>query len=163
MGVTHEKSTQFGNRDSNPPVANEVQDVGGKLRLYRFDYTQSADAGDATSTQSLCKIKAGKGYIIPILSRFTWALFGASRTLDIGHGGWTEPDGDVVNAAADVLTDGVDVSSAGVAFMGAGTNGNKDAIAYNSVGEIDIKSVVAGGTIPAGTTIKGWIAVVEQA
>lgn len=163
MAVETIKSTQYGNRDANPPVANEPQDVGGKIRFYRFDFNQGSAAGDATSKQLLCRVKAGKGYIIPILSRCKWSAFGASRTLDIGHAGWTKPDGTVQNAAADVIDDGRDVSSAGVSYLGAGTNGVTDVIAYNAIDEITIQSVVAGGTIPASATLNGWIAVVEQA
>ncbi len=163
MAIVDVKSTQYGNRDSSPPVANDVQDVGGKIRFYRFDVNQGAVAGDAASKQFLCRIPAGKGYIIPILSRCKWSAFGASRVLDIGHAGWTKPDGTAQVAAADVIDDGRDVSAAGVGYLSAGTNGVTDVIAFNAADEIVIQSVVAGGTIPASATLNGWIAVVEQA
>jgi hypothetical protein len=162
MAVVDVKSTQYKNREQNPPVANDPQDIGGKLRFYRFDFDQGSVAGDATSKQYLCRIPAGKGYIIPALSRLKRSAFGAARTLDMGHEGWTEPDGDAVAAAGDVLIDGLDVSAAGAAAMGTGTNGETDAIAYNAVDEIVISSTVAGGTIPASATLKGFIAVISQ-
>lgn len=162
MAIVDVKSTQYGNRDANPPVPNNPEDVGGKLRLYRFDFNQGSVAGDAASRQSLCRIAPGRGYIVPILSRSKWSAFGASRLLDIGVGTYTKPDGTVVAATADTIDDGRDVNAAGVAFLGAGTNGVTDAISYNAQNEIVISSTVAGGTIPASATLNGWIAAIES-
>lgn len=163
MAIVDVKSTQYGNRDLNPPLANSPEDVGAKFRFYRFNFNQGAVPGDAASKQFLARISAGKGYVIPVLSRNKWSDFGAARTLSIGLGAYTKPDGSVQAAVTNNIDDAQAATPAGSNFLGRGAGANTDAISFNSIGEIDVVSVVAGGTIPASATLDGWICVIEQA
>lgn len=160
MPITNQKSTQVANRDKNPPVQNKPYDIGGKVRIVKFDFTQSG-VGDIGSTADLCKIPAGTGLIIKTLSRLKWSAFGVSRTLSIGHTGFTKSNGTTVAAAPDVIETSRDVSAAGQSFLGVGANAApSEFIEYDSQDEITIRAIVAGGTIPDGATLTGWIAYV---
>ena len=165
MAVTTEKSDQVTNQDALPVVKLNTNELGGRIRIARFSFTQGAAAGDATSTQDLIKLPPGKTVtILKSMSRIVCSAFGASRLLDIGHTGFTNNDGTAVAAAADVLMDGQDVSAAALIKMGLGTNAftADDAFTYDARQAITIQAVVAGGTIPAGATINGYIAYVED-
>lgn len=160
MSTTAQKSTQLTNPDTLPEVKNYVYDVGGKIRIRYFDFTQSG-AGDANSTVDLVAIEAGRVRILPALSRIKYSAFGASRTLDIGHTGYTKHDGTAVSAAADKIVDGLDVSSAGNAALGSGTNAVPE-FAFETKDGTTIQAKVAGGTIPDAATLSGWIAYVTD-
>lgn len=165
MAVTTEKSTQVTNMEALPPVRLNTNELGGRIRIARFTFTQGAAAGDATSTMDLTKLPVGKTVtVLKSASRIVVSAFGASRTLDIGHTGYTNLDGTVVAAAADVLMDGQDVSAAALIKMGLGTNAftADDSFTFNARTAPVIQAVVAGGTIPVGATINGWIAYVED-
>ncbi len=166
MAVTTEKSLQLTNRDgsaSAPPVPNKVYEVGGTWRWSKYDFTQGALAGDANSTMDLVKIPAGTSMIVKTLSRLKRSAFGAARTLNIGHTGYTKTDGTVVAAAADVIEDGLDVSAAGQSFLGVGTNAaTLETFEIDAKGELLIQAIVLGGTIPAAATLNGWICFVHN-
>lgn len=161
MAVTTEKSTQVTNMEASPPVHLKPSDLRGRVRVARFQFTQGAAAGDATSTADLVKIQGGSQglTILKSMSRVVCSAFGASRVLDIGHTGYTNQDGTAVAADADILLDGADVSAIANLPLGVGTNalGTDDAFDVDSVGEVTIQAVVAGGTIPAGATLNGEI------
>ena len=165
MAVTTEKSDQVTNLEALPPVRLNTDELAGRLRIARFSFTQGAAAGDATSTIDLVKMPVGKTVtILKNLSRIVCSAFGAARTLDIGHQGFTNLDGTVVAAAVDVLLDAGDVSAIAELLLGVGTN----ALTVNNVFTINsqtaalIQAVVAGGTIPAGATLAGYIVYVED-
>lgn len=154
MAVTAENSTEITNESATPPVKNDSCDMRGRLRVMRFTFTQGAAAGDATSTQALIKIPPGKVNVHLDLSRIAFSAFGAARVLDIGHTGFTNPDGTAVAAAAAALANDIDVSSAGNAKM-TGVVGGEEIFQINSKDGTTIQAVVAGGTIPAAATLKG--------
>lgn len=156
MAETQESSTQIKNETSTPPVKNDSCDDRGRLRVKRFDFTQGAAAGDAASTQAIIKIPPGKVNIHLALSRIAFSAFGASRVLDIGHTGFTQPDGTVVAAAAASLANDIDVSGAGNANV-TGVVGGDEIFQVNSRNGTTIQCVVAGGTIPAGATLDGCL------
>ncbi|MDP2619906.1 MAG: hypothetical protein Q8P46_06970 [Hyphomicrobiales bacterium] len=160
MTVTTQVSDQIANTQAVPEVKNKVSDLTGKVRFARFDFTQ-VGAGDAASTVDLVKMPHGRIRIVPILSRLVAAAFGAARTLDVGHTGYTKVDGEAVNASVDFVLDGLDVSGATSAYMGTGTNGVEE-IEIESKSGFTLQAKVAGGTIPAGTTLSGWIAYVKD-
>lgn len=167
MAVTNEKSTQVTNQDATPQVKNAKFEEGGMVKYLFFSFTQGVAAGDAGSTATLCRIPGGQGKVLPKLSHIAWAAFGAARTLDVGIAAHTKRDGTTQSAQSDVIDDGRDVSSAGNGLMGAGTNGAQS-VAYDiggttgQVARADVVATVAGGTIPAGTTLTGWIAYVPN-
>ncbi len=78
--------------------------------------------------------------------------------MDIGHTGWTKMDGTEQAAVADVLADGVDVSSATSAALGVGTNADDSVVlVYDSKDPIVIQALIAGDTLDAGETFEGYI------
>lgn len=159
MAVTAEKSTQVTNMEAAPPVRLSTRDHHGRVRVAAFEFTQGAAAGDATSTQDLVKLPAGKIRVLKTESLFVCSAFGAARTLDIGTTAFTKSDGTTQAASADTILDGADVSAAASVRCGAGTNGlgTSPFIDYDSRDGVVVQAVVAGGTIPAAATVKGFI------
>lgn len=170
MGVTNEYSTEY--KKYTDPATNGYFAANGllvPLIIQPFNFTQGAAAGDATSTMTLFKIPPGRFRFLPQLSWIQWALFGSSRTLDIGHGAYVGEDGVTVNASLARFDDDIDVSSAGKAFMGsdlaiADAAGVEFISRRASLGATDaltgvnIVATVAGGTIPIGTVLRGALA-----
>lgn len=153
-----EYSTQVAKHDlpatyfpGNPPRQPEDE---GHVHYLRFDFTQGAAAGDATSTQGLCYLPAGRWRILGAF--IDTSAFGASRTLDIGWDAFTQHDGTAVVADPNGLVAAKDVSAALVAW---GLNVATAHVVLESRADVLIYSTVAGGTIPAGATIKGVLLV----
>lgn len=147
MTVTTQSSSQITNTDAVPRVLNASYDAGGRVRCTAFNFTQSG-AGDATSTATLCDLPAGKIRILEIVSKTS--AFGASRVCDIGHTGWTKQDGTAQAAVANAYADDIDVSSA------ATTRTHVNTVIDGKTGTRLI-AAVAGGTIPDGATINGYV------
>jgi hypothetical protein len=127
-------------------------DQQGMLEYRRFEHTQGATAGDATSTQGLIKLGPGRiRFICAFIDNSAW---GSSRTLDIGWLANVEPDGTVITADPNGLVAAKDVSAALVAW---GFNVATAHVVLNARDPLQIVSTVAGGTIPAGATLKGTL------
>jgi hypothetical protein len=155
MAVTTEKSTQVTNSDAEPHVENPVHQYGGRLRIYQFNFTQGVAAGDANSIAKLLDLP-GPCTVLLDLSYVHVSAFGAARTLDIGWDAYTDVDGTARVAAEDGLASALDVSAAATINIGADraiTTGLK-----RFEGKARIAAKVEGGTIPAGATIDGWLA-----
>ena len=152
MAVTTESS----------PQAKAILGTGPKLAAYKdmasylgqnFNFVQGAAAGDIASTARLFKIPAGIYRMHRALSTIWFSAFGAARTLNIGWEAYVDKDGTTVAASAAGLNSAIDVSAAGTAFLGTAIAvGYKD---FESRGGVWIVAVVAGGTIPAATTLDG--------
>lgn len=155
MAVTTETSTQIAAR-TTPGTILMPADIGAKLRFKYFTFTQGPAAGDANSTADLCYLPAGKVRIFAGLSRVSHSAFGASRVLDVGHAGYTEPDGDAVAADEDALHSAADISAAG-GFAPMDETGNDQSFVYHSTGEVLIRAKCEGGTIPIAATLEGFI------
>jgi len=158
MGVTTEKSTQETNRTATPPVKNPSYNEHGRVRTAYFAFNQGAAAGDATSTQDLVTLPPGIVRLIKTDSKFVCSAFGSSRTLDIGYAAHTNADGTAVPLSANAILDDADVSAAAKLECGAGTGalGTDPTILFDSREGVKLYATVAGGTIPAGATIKGY-------
>lgn len=156
MAVTTEKSTQLANAAASPKVLNFASDVGGKVRIDYFDYTQAV-AGDIGSTVELVTLPRGRVRILSKLSNIYWSAFGSSRTLSIGTRAYKTIDGVDVAEAAAALDSAVDVSAAAAAVIGSALTLAKS-IVWTSQGGIGIFATVAGGTIPLNATLTGWVA-----
>lgn len=160
--MSEENSTEYGNYVASPPRRNRPDQQHGRVRIASFTHTQAAQ-GAAGSTVNLCVLPPGRGRI---LKKMSWAMvsaLGASRTMDIGHTGWTKMDGTEQAASADVLADGVDVSSATSAALGVGTNADDSVVlVYDSKDPIVIQALIAGDTLDAGETFEGYIAYVTD-
>lgn len=155
MAIENEQSTQVANATSTPPVMNDTYEDGGRLRAKRFNHTQSV-AGDAGSTVDMVKIPPGKWMVHLDMSRIAFSAFGASRVLDVGHTGYTKPDGTAVAAAAAAFVNDLDVSSAGNAKL-TGVVGGDETFVINSKNGTTIQAQVAGGTIPLNATLDGVV------
>ena len=134
------------------------------LEAMPFTFTQSG-AGNAGSTATLITLQKGRYRIFPRSSYVNWTAFGASRVLDIGLSAYTAEDGSTVSISAARFDDDVDVSAAGGAFMGS------DLSAADSIGVdvlvggtsntdgASIVATVAGGTIPDGAILRGYLVI----
>lgn len=151
MAVTTEKSTQVTNSLLRGYIINRSPDDHGKVLFFRFDFTQSAAIGDIGSTIDLFYLPAGRWR--PIAGFLDNPLFGAARTLDIGHTGGRDPNGVAFVADPDYFSDNYDVAAA---HYGANVFNVPTATGVlDSMERVLVQALLAGGTIPAGTTLKG--------
>ena len=144
-------STQWAARIAGAAPASPIRqpDDGGKLRYFSFDWTQ-VTLGDIASTAGLIKLPPGRWK--PVGAFINTSAFGASRTLDIGWGAYTQHDGTAVVADPDGLVAAKDVSAALVAW---GFNVATYRTVIDSRTEVEIYCTIAGGTFPAAATLKG--------
>lgn len=156
MAVTTQNATQYGNTQADPRVMNPTHEAHGRLRVARFNFTQSG-AGDAGSIVRLVKLPKGKVRAILPLSRVAFSALGASRTLDLGWQAHQADDGSgEVAADPNGLDDGVDAASAG-AVIPEGTVGGDETKLFESLDGVLLTAQINDGTIPDGTTLDGTI------
>lgn len=150
MAVTNQKSAQLAAGYITRPTENH-----GKLRFAYFKHTQSG-AGDATSTVDLCVLPSGAVRVLPGLSRISTSAFGVACTLDVGTRAYVTSVTDSTTNAEDTAAfrSALDVSSA-VAGAALNTTIKYDLFSYAGV---TVAAKVAGGAIPDGATIEGYIA-----
>lgn len=128
-----------------------------KVRFQFFNLAATAADGDAGSTIDLPVLPPGAVRLVPGLSRINFSAFGAGRTLSVGHRSYQDRDQasqPMVDENASAFAAGIDVSAAGAG------------VAISQVTKYDMYSkygvqpflTVAGGTIPEGTTISGYLA-----
>lgn len=153
MATTAQNSTQY---DLQTTVGSELDlPYHGRVKALSFVYTQDG-AGDATSTQTLIKLPAGKIMVLTKLSQIEVSAFGASRTLDVGFTAYNELDNTAVSADPDYFASDVDVSSATSFALNESATPTMAQYMESRDG-IVVQAAVSGGTIPDGTTIKGFI------
>lgn len=155
MAVTNQVSDQLGKTTVPPVEIDNPADSHAKLRFAYFQFTQ-VGAGDAGSTAALVKLPSGRVRIFAGLSRISHSALGAARVMDVGHTGYTQPDGTEIAADADFLHSAADVSAAG-AFVPSDETGNGETIAYESDGQVTIEAKVTGGTFLNNATLEGFI------
>lgn len=161
MAVTAEKSDQITNIEAKPVVFLKPDDWMGRLKIFRFNFTQGAAAGDAGSTAELVKLPPGRWRILLPLCRIAHSAFGAARTLDLGWQAYTDNNGDAVAADPNGLDDGNDVSAAG-SFVPTGTVGGDETYLFENSDEVTIEAQCNDGTLPAGATLDGYIIAVAD-
>ena len=81
--------------------------------------------------------------------------------LDVGWQAYTDLDGNAVVADPNGLADNIDVAAAGAKTV-TGTIGEDETKQFLSRDEIVIEATVAGGTIPAGATLNGYLVYVKD-
>lgn len=155
MAVTQQTSTQISNSVSFPAVMNPTHDWHGRLRIARFDYTQSGQ-GDAGSLAELAKLPGGRVRVILPLSRIAFASMGAARTMDLGWLAYTDDDGNSVDADPNGLDDGIDVATAGSANPG-GTIGGDETHLFSSQTGVTVTAQINDGTFDDLKTLKGYL------
>ena len=160
MAVTAQESAQLANTTAVRETHNPTHDWHGRLRLARFTFTQSG-AGDADSTAALVRLPAGSVRVLLAESRVANSAFGASRTLDLGWQAHTDRSGAAVAADDDGLDAAQDVATAG-AYSPIGTVGGDETRLFQSQAGVVIEAKVAGGTIPDGATLNGYLVYVQD-
>lgn len=160
MAQTFEKAVQVA-RLAAGAIKNLTTDIMGRMRKFRFDFTQGAAAGDIGSTVTLAILPMGGNYVYLRESLIAFSAFGAARTLDIGYGAYKDRDGNAVAADPAAFVDDLDVSVAGTAAL-TGVVGGIESLLFESSTDIPIIATVAGGTIPAAATLNGDITVVRD-
>ena len=155
MAVTVEKSTQLtAELAGNIGAINEL---GAKFRIKRFNFTQGAAAGDATSSAELVQLPAGRVRVYPKLSVLSNSAFGASRVLDVGYKAYTSEAGAAVTADLDFIDNDIDVSSAASAALGTDIAAADKTAYFASATGVTLVATVAGGTIPVAATLDGYV------
>lgn len=141
-------STQYGNTVAVPPVMNAVHEAHGRVRVAAFDYTQSG-AGTAGDLVNLVQLPAGAIRVLSVYVAFS--AFGASRTLDLGYGAYTElSDGSTTAADADAISANTSIATAG----------NVTSVANDQVSSTDgllVTAQVNDGTLPDAATLNGYV------
>ena len=146
MAVTIQYSDIVGNALAAQPKRNDgARDGVIKMPLF----TQANENGDATSRQIHFELRANEILDVHQM-HFSHSAFGAGRTLDVGHEGYTAPDGTVVAPAPAALATGIDVAAAGI--KNVRDSGSVDQLGPFPVGVL-ISTTVQGGTIPIGATV----------
>lgn len=162
MSVTNQFSTEA-SRVRDPRANGNVSVAYFRdLEVMPFTFTQSG-AGNATSTATLIQLQRGRYRIYPRLSYINCSAFGASRVLDVGLSAYTAEDGSTVPMNANRFRDDLDVSAA-TGYSLQIDNAGADAIGVDVLvgGESNtdgarVIATVAGGTIPDGATLRGYI------
>lgn len=161
-GAAHAIET-FLSTQETPGQRNYPIDDHGKLRFQYFSVPAAnvTPAGDADSTALLCKLPPGRVRVLPWLCRVSGGIFGASRTLDIGHLAYQKRDdsGEALEATNyEAFLANLDVSSAvnAVAFS--------TVLKYDlySKQEVQIAARIQGGTWPVNIPISGFIAYIYE-
>lgn len=155
MAVTAQKSDQIDRETARPVTIANPADDHAKLRTAYFNFAQSG-AGDADSTIDLARLPSGRVRVYAGLSRVSHSAFGASRTLDIGHAGYKQPDDTDIAADEDALHADANVATAS-GFTPSGATGDGEMFAYDAAAPVLFKAKVEGGTIPDGATLEGFI------
>ncbi len=164
MAVTTEKSTQETARTASPPTKMAGHEYNGQMRIFRFDFTQGAAAGDANSLANLVTLPPGRYRLLKRLCIINCSAFGAARTLDIGFLAHTKQDGTAVSASIDTIADGLDVSALATLACGGAANAltaDPD-ILFDSKEGVTIQAKCLGDTLPAAATLKGEFVVVPE-
>lgn len=154
MAVTIQKSTEYTMQEGKLSENRQYWPAeGGKLRVAHFTLPATTVVGDDGSSVNLVRIPMGKIRILPGLSRIDVSALGSSRVMDLGVRAYTASDGKTAVAA--ILNDFVNDRDVSGATSGTfGTAVKKD---YFSSQGLTICALVAGGTIPIGATMEGYV------
>lgn len=158
MAVTTQKSAQTTAQDAGG-LANQqsARAVRADLEVIPFAFTQTG-TGDQNSIAALCYLPAGRRRVFLSLSTVDYSAV-ASGQIDIGHTGYTQPDGTVVAANAAALADNMAITSAGRATLtGAGAFFD-----YDAKEPVLVQALYVGsGGAAAGHTLNGVLMVSKR-
>jgi hypothetical protein len=142
-----QNSTQYGNTQATPRTMNDVNADRGRVRNKAFDFTQSG-AGTAGDQAILVQMDAGTVRILEAV--VVNSALGTSRTMDLGHLGYNDVNGDAVAADPDAFSADTAVASAGTQRLIL-----NDVI--TSQDGFAIAAQINDGTIPDAATLNGYI------
>lgn len=157
MAVTTEYSTEYAaSFNTHPPTIDESTVQYSKIRIYGFNFTQGAAAGDAGSFAYLYRLPAGKVALLHASSFYKFSAMGTARTMDLGWAAYKDKLGTAVVADPNGIADGTNVAAAGTLHGSGGvlSNGYKE---FESSTGVDITAQINDGTIPAAATIAGYL------
>lgn len=148
MAVTNQDSVQIANLKAFPPVINPAMDDGGRTRAAAFNFTQSGVGDDGSSVNAMT-MPGGKLRIMQM--HIDHSALGASRVMAVGHGGYSDGEGNAVAADPNYFATGIDVSAVGTELLSLGF-----AKSLPTPGGFTVTLTVTGGTIPDAATLSGW-------
>lgn len=142
-----------------PDRRGSPQNDHSKVRFQYFHLPATTVAGDANSTVDLCDLPIGQIRVIPELSRVQCSAFGADRTLSVGHRMYQKRDAYMAQGAVDEPED-ADAFGAGIDVSAAATVKVGPSVGFDIFSKEGVRvfATVAGGTIPLGATLSGYIA-----
>jgi hypothetical protein len=140
-------STEYGNNVAVPPVMNDACDEHGRVRVAAFTYTQSG-AGTAGDNVLLTTLPGGTVRVLQI--SVNYSAFGASRTLKVGHTGYTTMANASVAASTTAFLASTSIAS-------AATTTSDITSKWTTRTGLVVSGVVEGGTLPDAATINGYI------
>lgn len=157
--MTTQNSTQYANQIAIPPVIMEANQFYGKLRVMKFNFTQSG-AGSAASIARLIRLPAGKVMLLALNSRVKTSAMGTGRTMHLGYAQYRLQDGTIQTASNAAINSAVDVAAAATTTPGAALADGT--ITFISRGGVILIATINVGTIPDTATIQGtWVFAVE--
>lgn len=125
-------------------------DNHGKLR-FAYGLVTASGALAANGTAALFWLPPGRKRILPNLSRVTTSAFGTGRTLDIGHGAYSNsPPSGTEAEDVDAFVDGLDVSGA----VSAASFSSTLKFDMYSADQVLVFATVLGNTMPDGATLE---------
>lgn len=144
----------------SPDFRRHPIDDHGKLRYAYGKVTSPAGGVAANSTLGLLWLPTGRKRLVLPLSYIAWGIFGAGRTLDVGHAAYgTRPPSETPEADnPDALIDGLDVAVAGQRQFGVTAAAVPMKYDMYSTEEVLIYATVLGGTMPEGITVEVLLA-----
>lgn len=148
MAVTKQDSTQIANGKAFPPKINPAADDGGRVRVKAFSFTQSG-VGDAGSIANLARLPGGT---VRLLSTYVaYDAMGAGRTMSLGHGGYTDKDGNPVAANPTFLAADINVAADGTSLVHYRNS------TVESPGGFTLTAQINGGTFDDGKALTGFV------
>lgn len=152
MSVTSQFSTQL--QAALGALLNPLdpRDQHGRLRIARFTFTQVGQ-GAINSVAILCRLPAGPLFLVR--SVVLNSALGASRTMDLGHNGFSPITGADVAAAPTAFATAIGVSA-------AGTQRTEIGQLFNARQPFTFQARIQGGTFDAANTLNGWIEYVQD-
>jgi hypothetical protein len=157
--MTTQNSTEYANQVAHPPVEMEANYFYGKLRVYRFTFTQSG-VGSAGSIARLVRLPAGKINVIGGLSRVKYSALGTSRTLAIGWAQYRDKTGAIITTSSGGIDAAFAAATAGNATLGSALSDFTKT--FESSSGVTLIGTIAGGTIPAAATLAGYFVVAVE-
>ena len=132
------------------PIRLAPSSKDGKKKVWT--YTQSGTLAQ-NGTVGLFVLRANEVLDTHHMS-VAYSAVGAGRTLNIGHDGYTLPDGTVVAPAPTAIAQGIDVSAAGRTVVRDAPTSPVDSFGPIAVDTI-VVAQIAGNTMPDGNTVNG--------
>jgi len=155
MAITTESSLEHADQTANPVVKLGNDELQGKVVIAHFDFTQGVAIGDDGSFINFINLPGGKIRILKF--EFATSAFGTARVLKIGNTAALALDGKTAIAADDdAFAVALDLSSA------VDISDLSDTVIETFDG-FTVQGTVTGDTIPAGATLKGYIAYTRHA